>query len=55
MAIVHHLGEPIPPLTDPFGDGELRVTEEAGGLRLSSCSVTERHDGGPLERHVPKR
>ena len=56
MAIVHHLGEPIPPLGDPFGDGELRVTEEGCGLRFSSCGVTTgMHDRGPLERRVEKR
>lgn len=56
MAIAHHLGEAMPPLPDPFGDGALTVTDDgAGGLRIASRgNATGIYQGEPLERRIRK-
>lgn len=52
MAIVHHLGEPVPPLPDPFGDGALHRNDDGDGARFSSRGQA---DGKAIERRVPKQ
>ncbi len=52
MALAHLLGEAVPVLLDPFGEGALLTEERADGQRFASRGES---DGKPIERLVRKR
>lgn len=52
MALAFHLGESVPVLLDPFGDGPLQTDERADGRRFASRGES---DGKPIERLVRSR